>query len=138
MTVLGNGDYQYRELDNWAELPDGWRFKEVADVAVDGEDQVYVFNRSEHPMMVFDREGHFLTSWGEDLFTHPHGLTLGPDGMLYCVDDDSHCVRRCTTEGKLLSTFGMPGLSPHTIFNSSPPSCRSPNGLGIEYQWKCL
>ena len=37
-------------------------------------------------MMVFDRAGNFITSWGSDLFTMAHGLTLGPDGHLYCVD----------------------------------------------------
>ena len=119
MTVLGDGDYRYEELDDWAELPDGWHFKEVADVAVDGEDRIYVFNRSEHPMMVFDCEGHFLDSWGEDLFSRPHGLTLGPDGTLYCVDDDLHCVQRCTTAGEVLSTFGVPG-------KPSPPQSGQP------------
>ena len=38
-------------------------------VAVDRQDRVYVFNRGEHPMIVFDREGNFLRSWGEGVFT---------------------------------------------------------------------
>ena len=29
-------------------------------VGIDRQDRVYVFNRGEHPMMVFDREGNFL------------------------------------------------------------------------------
>ena len=77
-TILGDGDYRYEEIDDWAQLPDGWSFKEVADVAVDEDDRVYVFNRSDHPMMVFERDGTFVTSWGEELFTRPHGLTIGP------------------------------------------------------------
>ena len=108
-TILGDGDYRYEEIDDWAQLPDGWSFKEVADVAVDADDRVHVFNRSDHPMMVFERDGTFVTSWGEGLFTRPHGLTIGPDGMLYCVDDDGHCVRRCTADGELLTTYGTPG-----------------------------
>jgi len=65
--VLGSGDHRYRVVLDWAKLPDGWEFRDVAAVAVDSKDRVYVFNRGDHPMMVFDREGNFLRSWGEGL-----------------------------------------------------------------------
>ena len=44
---VGSGDYRYRIVENWAKLPDGWSFKEVAAVGVDKNDNVYVFNRNE-------------------------------------------------------------------------------------------
>src|SRR3984957_3293113 len=62
--IVGSGDYKYRIIEDWAKLPDGWSFKEVGAVGCDKNDNVYVFNRSEHPMMVFDRDGKFLRSWG--------------------------------------------------------------------------
>ncbi len=107
-TTVGTGDYVYEELADWAQLPEGWTFHEAPDVAVDSNDRVYVFNRSEHPMMVFERDGSFVTSWGEGLFNRPHGLTLGPDETLYCVDDNGHCVHKCTLDGKVLMTLGTP------------------------------
>ncbi len=61
-TILGGGEHRYRVVENWAQLPAGWEFKDAAAVAVDSKDRVYVFNRGEHPMMVLDREGNFL-SW---------------------------------------------------------------------------
>ena len=106
---LGNGDYIYEELADWAKLPEGWTFKEVADVVVDSRDRVYVFNRGEHPVMVFEQDGSFVTSWGEGLFTRPHGLTPGPDETLYCVDDEGHCIRKCALDGQILATIGTPG-----------------------------
>lgn len=110
MTVqFGDGRYAYRQVDDWAKLPDGWSFKDVAAVAVDRKDQVYVFNRGEHPMMVFDREGNFLRSWGEGVFARAHGLHIGPDETLYCTDDGDHSVRKCTLDGKVLLTIGVPG-----------------------------
>jgi outer membrane protein assembly factor BamB len=110
MTVtLGSGAYAYRVIDNWAKLPDGWSFKEVGAVAVDAKDQVYVFNRGEHPMMVFDRDGNFLRSWGEGIFPRAHGLHIGPDETLWCTDDGSHTVRHCTLDGKILMELGVPG-----------------------------
>ncbi len=109
-TMLGSGDFLYEELADWGQLPEGWTLREVADVAVDAEDRVYVFNRGDHPVVVFDREGHFLGAWGEGLFTRPHGATFAPDGTLYCVDDVAHCVHRCTPDGRITMTIGTPGV----------------------------
>ena len=55
--IVGSGDFRYRIVENWAKLPDGWSFKEVAAVGVDSKDRVYAFNRGAHPMIVFDRTG---------------------------------------------------------------------------------
>src|ERR1700752_901728 len=100
--VLGSGEHRYRGVENWANLPEGWEFKDAAAVACDRKDNVYVFNRGEHPMMVFDREGNFLRSWGEGLWPRAHGLHMGPDDTLYMTDDGAHCVRKCTPDGKVL------------------------------------
>jgi hypothetical protein len=107
--ILGTGDHKYRVIENWAKLPDGWEFMDVGAVAVDSKDRVYVFNRGEHPMMVFDREGNFITSWGEGVFKRAHGLHIDRDDHLYCTDDGDHSVRKCTTDGKILLTLGVPG-----------------------------
>ena len=105
--VYGAGDYRY-EIDlDWAKLPQGWDLHEVADVAVDAQDRVYVFNRGEHPMIVLDRDGAVLTSWGEGLFSRAHGLTI-IEGVLYCADDGDHTVRVCTPDGQVLVTLGAP------------------------------
>mgnify|MGYP003650496883 FL=1 len=108
-TILGEGDYRYRVDMNWAKLPDGWAFMDVAAVAVDSKDQVYVFNRGEHPMIVFDRDGNFLRSWGEGVFNRAHGVHIASDDTLYCTDDGDHTVRKCTSEGEVLMTIGIPG-----------------------------
>ena len=108
-TILGAGDHRYRVVDNWAKLPEGWEFKDVAAVAVDSRDQIYVFNRGEHPMMVFDRDGNFLRSWGEGTFPRAHGLHIDAHDHLYCTDDGGHFVRKCTTDGKVLLEIGVPG-----------------------------
>src|ERR1700681_2781806 len=91
--IVGQGDYKFEIVENWAKLPDGWSFKEVAAVGVDKNDNVYAFGRGEHPMMVFDRDGNFLRSWGEGMFPRAHGLHMGPDDTLWCTDDGDHSVR---------------------------------------------
>ncbi|HVY06458.1 MAG TPA: peptidyl-alpha-hydroxyglycine alpha-amidating lyase family protein [Burkholderiales bacterium] len=107
--TLGSGKFKYEVIEDWAKLPEGWTFTDVAAVAVDHKDRVYVFNRGEHPMIVFDRDGQFLRSWGEGVFNRAHGLHIGPDESLYCTDDGDHSVRKCTLDGKVLLTIGIPG-----------------------------
>ena len=107
--LRGSGKFRYQVLERWEQLPQGFSFVEVAGVAVDKKDRVYVFNRGEHPVIVFDRDGKFVTCWGEGDFLRPHGIFIGPDDSVYCTDDYAHIVRKFTSEGKLLLTLGKRG-----------------------------
>ena len=131
-TLLGDGRFRYEVKADWGKLPDGWELNDVAAVAVDKKDQVYVFNRGAHPMIVFDRQGNFLRSWGEGLFKRAHGVHIGPDEHLYCTDDGDHTVRKCTLEGKVVLTIGIPGKpAPYVSgepFNRCTHTALSPRG----------
>lgn len=126
---VGSGEFVYEEVKHWGQLPAAWAFVEVAGVAV-SQDRVYVFSRSEHPLTIFDREGRFLGSWGESFFKRPHGLFIGPDDAVYCVDDCGHAVYKFTTDGQLLMTIstadhpadtGYDGSHTETVIRSGPP-----------------
>lgn len=106
--IYGSGDYTFEVQENWWTLPDGWSFGWIPAVAVDSKDQVYVYSRSEHPMMVFDRQGNFVTSWGEDVLEDAHGIYIDGDDNVYCVERETHCLRKFTSDGKLLMTVGTP------------------------------
>lgn len=103
---VGQGEFQYLPDANWARRPPGYTWTEVAGVACDSADRVYVFNRGDHPLMVFDREGAFLRSFAEGQFQRPHGITIGPDDAIYCTDDVGHVVKKFSPEGELLLTLG--------------------------------
>jgi DNA-binding beta-propeller fold protein YncE len=118
--VLGAGPYRYEVHDAWAKLPPGREFNaDVAAVGVDAQDRVYAFNRGRHPMVVLDRDGTFLRSWGEGVFHRPHGVHVAPDDTLWLTDDGDHTVRHCTLDGKVLLTLGIPG-SPKPYMSGEP------------------
>ena len=109
MVELGTAEYTYEVAEGWGKLPDGWSFKEAAAVGVDSKDNVYVFNRGEHPVIIFDREGNFLSSWGEGVFPRAHGVTMGPDDTIFLTDDGDHTMRHCTLDGMVPMTLGISG-----------------------------
>ncbi len=114
VAIVGQGELQYRPVIGWGELPDDWRHLDAVGVSTDSQGNALVFNRGGHPVIVFDRDGKFLRSWGDDIFTRPHGITIGPDDMLYCVDDFDHTVRKFSPDGKLLLTLGVSGQRSET------------------------
>ena len=106
--------FGYRADDQWAKLPEGFRWSEANAVAVDSLDHVYIFNRGEHPVMVFDRDGRLLESWGEGMFRRPHGICIAADESVYCTDDLGHTVHKFSPDGELLLTLGVDGVPSDT------------------------
>jgi DNA-binding beta-propeller fold protein YncE len=141
----GAGKYTYELVENWAKLPAGTSFLDVGGISIDAQDRVFILNRSEHPVMVFDREGNFLSTWGEGQFKRAHGSGVDPDGSIWVTDDENHTVRKFTPEGKLLMTLGNEGQpsdtgyvqkwinffwSLNTITRGGPPFNR-PTGVAV-------
>ena len=107
--TFGFGEYQYDVQENWFQPPHGWEFGWIPAVACDSRDRVYVYSRSAHPMVVFDAEGNFLASWGEDVLRDAHGIYIDADDTIYCTERNTHCVHRFTPDGERLMTLGTPG-----------------------------
>lgn len=126
MSTLAHSRLAHEVVEGWEKLPDGMAFTEVAGVAVDSKDRVYLFCRGKHPVLVFDKDGHFLATWGEGTFTNPHGITITRDDRVFLVDNFDHTVREYTVDGTLLRTIGEPGKPSDTGFRMDHcPICRS-------------
>lgn len=112
---FGEGSLRYELVGGWERLPAGWTHKDVAGVATDDGGNVYLYARGEHPVIVYDRNGAFLGSWGEGRFSYrTHGMYRGADGLMYLVDDDGSSVGRYSLDGTLLQSFGPTGVSSDT------------------------
>ncbi|MCC7371698.1 MAG: hypothetical protein IT306_24990 [Chloroflexi bacterium] len=120
--IVGDGKYRYEVVEGWEQLPAGWSHGDVAGVATDSQDRVYVFNRSEHPVIIYDRDGKFLDTWGDTtLYPRAHGITIVNDEV-FLVDATDQTVRKCTLDGKVLMTLGVPGQVSDTGYNAKAPS----------------
>ena len=105
-------------LEGWEKLPVGYVHKDVDGVATDSRDRVFLLTRGDARVIVYERDGTFVTSWGEDIFTpRTHGICIGPDDSVWTVDDGDHTVRKFTPDGKQLMVIGTPGVASDTGYD---------------------
>lgn len=58
---MEGGGFKFEVVEGWGTLPEGLQLgADIPGVATDAQDRVYVFNRSEHPVVVFEGDGRFL------------------------------------------------------------------------------
>jgi DNA-binding beta-propeller fold protein YncE len=107
-------------VEGWEKLPPGLSHRDVAAVAVGRDDRVYLATRVRSCIFVYERDGTFVRTWGEGMFSDRlHGLTIHPDGTLYVVDDAGHSVRHFTVDGKELAPLGPVGKPSDTGYDGA-------------------
>ena len=109
----GGGNYLFESVDNLCRIAIPGV---VSDVATDSEDNVYLavrtaqaFDANTGAILVFDRDGNHLNSFGEDKLRTPHGLWITPDDTLYLADTFDHCIRTYSPRGDPGMILGVPG-----------------------------
>ena len=116
--TVGEGKYTYM-VDNWGQLPEGLSHGQMSGVALDSTERVFVCHRQAHTVMVFDPQGKFQKSWGEELLVDPHGIYISPKDEVYVVDRNVHQVMKFSLEGKPLLTLGEKGRPSDTGYDST-------------------
>lgn len=106
---FGQGKYTYEVVEGWFKPPKDWAFGWIPAVACDSKGRVFVYSRSEHPLIILDRDGNFLEEWGKDILKDAHGIWIDPADNVYCTDRNSHCVFKFNPKGELVMTLGTPG-----------------------------
>jgi DNA-binding beta-propeller fold protein YncE len=101
-------------------------------VATDGKGTVYLLRASDPPVLIFDRQGKLLKTWGTGLFTEAHSIDLDHEGFLWITDRTSNMVYKFTTDGKQVLAVGKKGVSgdnsSRDAFNGASDVAVAPNG----------
>jgi len=139
----------YREVDNWAKLPNGRIMGAVGDVTVDPDGiHIWAIIRCDataperfgnecldsdlDPVLKFDQEGNVVKSFGGGMFIWPHGIDVDPDGNVWVTDAVSaertpegtrgHQVFKFSPEGEVLMVMGSPGIPGSGEYEFNAPS----------------
>ena len=122
---------QYEVVPGWPMLPVNSEWGAVTSIAIDGHGNIWVLNRNNPIVQIYDPEGNFLGGWTEeDPKAVPHALKFDRDGNVWLVDAGLHVARKYSQEGRLrsvLGTLGEPGED-ETHFNKPTDIAFAPNG----------
>ncbi len=122
-------DTVYEPVPMWAKVPHGLWLREATSVTVDSEDNVYVFNRGNMPVLVFDRDGNVVRMWGNDnpwqgvteiidpygnpmkkwegtQYTWAHSIRSDHEDNLWLVDNVGNKLFKTSRTGTTLMTLG--------------------------------
>lgn len=113
--ILGQGDHSFLWVHDWAQLPEGMSFGNTHGcVIVDSRDRVYVNTDTKNAVMVFEADGTYVGSWGEELAGGLHGMSIvreGEEEVLYLTHIGLSQVFKATLEGEILWSLGYPAES---------------------------
>jgi DNA-binding beta-propeller fold protein YncE len=121
----------YHAVESWAQLPAGIKWGQVISVKPDAHGNLWVFHRSEPPILEFDASGKFLKSFGAGMFVQPHGLEIDREGNVWTTDQTAkdgkgEQVIKFSPEGKVLMTLGKAGVA-----GSGPDAFNGPCDVAI-------
>ena len=102
-----------------------------AGIALDSDENIYVTDEWMNRVSIFDKDGNFLSSWGEGgdgdgQFNHPSGIAIDSNNNVVVVDSLNHRVQKFTKDGKFLASWGSLG--------SGEGELNSPWGVGVDDQ----
>ncbi len=127
-TIVGSGDFTYEVAEGWGELPDGMEWGQIGSVNTDSQDRVHVFTRTTNPVMVFDRDGKFLSTWGSDEFVDAHGMNTDADDNQYFVDRSLQVAMKFTRDRKKVFEIGNRGQPSDTGYTDENREVLRPAG----------
>jgi sugar lactone lactonase YvrE len=112
---------RFELVPNWEKCPPGpdYAHEDVAAVACDSQDRVYLHTRKGERVMVYTENGDFIKKWGDGLFNRAHGITIHND-TVYVTDDGDSVVRLFDLNGQFRSMLGTPRQVSDTGYQTRP------------------
>src|SRR6266487_3063415 len=106
--------------------------RDTVSVAADGKGSILVLRRSNPPVLIYDREGKLVNSWGTGLFVDTHNIDVDRFGFVWIGDRNGQIVYKFTMDGKQLMSIGTKGVKGDDTstyaFNRASDVFVAPNG----------
>src|SRR5262245_61464576 len=114
--LLRAGASTFEWVKGWGSLPGGKQLGNTHGcIVVDRQDRIYLATDSEDAVVVFDRDGKVLKTWGKELAGGLHGMALvdgdvaeGGEQRLLLAHIGRHQVFEATLDGTILWTLDYP------------------------------
>jgi hypothetical protein len=115
--IVGEGDHKYEWVPDWLTPPDNIKWGDTQGVCQDSRGNIYVTHTvhaaspSKDAIVVFDKNGKFLRSWGSRFAGGGHGIDIRKEGreeFAYHCDTAHRKVVKTTLSGDVLWEKGVP------------------------------
>lgn len=134
MALAVSGDTVFEPVEYHFKIPHGLFLREATSVAVDSRDFVFVYNRGNMPILVFDTEGNLVDMWGNPTpnkgtlesppdpygnvlstyigshFVRPHAISVDHEDNLWLTDDVANTITKCDRGGRRLMMICSGGV----------------------------
>jgi len=127
MARVGTGKHTYELVRDFPKMPKGEALGVISRVVTDSQDRVYVFQRKDPPVVMFDRDGNYLGCWGIGAVKEAHGLKIVGD-IAYTTDRPDSVAVSFTLDGRPLLVLGQRGVHSDTGNVKSPWLAERPGG----------
>jgi hypothetical protein len=115
--VASSANYPRVNLATWYEVDPAWPqrppeipWRDVPGIAVDAQDNVWIFTRTNPTVQKYSPDGRYLLGWhNENPKAAAHGLRCDRDGNIWLTDVGLHVVRKHAPDGKVLMSLGVEG-----------------------------
>ncbi len=107
-----------------------WELGYPSSVAMDEKGTIYVLQRGEKadPVLVLNRDGKIIRSWGKGMYKIPHSIRIDPQGNIWTVDSSSSMVLKFTPQGEKLMEISVGEQPPSRNAGKGDGKAPSPNG----------
>ena len=150
--VMGEGAWTYEAIHDWGQLPPQIKWGNTHGVVEDAQGHIHVHHTvhatsdSADSMVVFDRNGRFVRSWGKEFRGVAHGLHIrkeGRDEFLYLTVNATNprlvpppemqaVVLKTTLKGEIVWKIqGPPDIAEYRASAGGEPRRYNPTNLAI-------
>ena len=117
-------------ITKWGQPAGEWGW--TASVASDHKDPILVIRRSDPPILVFNKDGKLVNSFGNGMFKRAHSIDVDRFGFVWATDSGDNVVYKFNISGQLLMTLGKRGVAGDNnsrgLFNGPNDVAVAPNG----------
>jgi DNA-binding beta-propeller fold protein YncE len=104
-------------------------FNTLHSIAVDSKQRVYVADRGNSRIQIFDENGKFLDQWTN--IRSPNFIHISKDNFVWICDGVSNKILKYDTNGKLLYSWGTYGDYPGAMWSPHQFSVDSEGNLYV-------
>jgi hypothetical protein len=116
---------------SWPQRPAEVPWGQMAGIAVDKQDNVWIYTRTNPTIQVYAPDGHYRFGWrAESTNSIAHFIRFDSEGNVWTADVGLHLVTKRSPDGRLLLTLGTEGQAGEDAhhFNKPTDMAFGPNG----------